>query len=147
MNTNIWLKVAKYKVKIKNTDWWYNNTYTQYPITEFHYAVLKKAIELKEPFTWLCGINWDKIREINAKRDIKEFIPITHVKNNSDYSVKCSFWISHPLHNWEYVCNCSDKYGCLWIVFLEKLNKALLLDISSISDITDQMRKDYLNNL
>ena len=59
------------------------NTYSPYPITQFEYVQLKKAIELKEPFTWIHDIDGKKIREINAKRDIKEFLPITHSEPGS----------------------------------------------------------------
>jgi len=148
MNTDLWLKVAKYKAMIRNIEGdGSKNTYTSYPITENEYAKLKIAIADKEPFTWVHDLDWNRVREVNAKRDIKEFLPITHSKPMSNLSIKCAFWVIHPIHNWTWDCKCSDKYGCLWIVFIDKLNKALWFNLSDKYDITDKIRHDYLNNI
>lgn len=147
MNVNVWLKVAKYKAMVRNIDDDGRNTYIPYPITESEYAKLKIAIANKEPFTWIHDILWNRIREVNAKRDIKEFNPITQNINNSSYSIVCGFWVPHVVYNGSWDCKCSEKYGCLSISFLWKMNKLLRLEISDSSKITKNMRIQYLNNL
>jgi len=145
MNTELWLNIAKYKAKVRNTDWdQYKAGYTEYPITENEYNKLKLAIENKEPFTWIHDLNWERLREINAKRDIKEFLPIIHSKQNYWYLWVCAFWWRHPIYNWELNCECEKKFWCHGLNFKDKLKEVLWLDIFYDSDITEEMRQKYL---
>lgn len=145
MNTDIWLNIAKYKAKVKNTDWdQYRAWYTEYPITENEYAKLKLAIANKEPFTWIHDLDWNRLREVNAKRDIKEFSPIVHSNYTSWISITCEFWVTHNIVWWDRDCKCSDIYKCSWVVFKDKLEELLWIKIQYNSDITDEMRSEYI---
>ena len=143
MNTELWLNIAKYKAKVRNTDWdQYRAGYTEYPITESEYAKLKLAIHNKEPFTWIHDLMWSRVREINAKRDIKEFLPIVHTKQEYWKRWVCSFWIRHPITMYDW-CDCYKKFWCPGLIFKDKL-KEIWFDIYYDSDITEEMRQKYL---
>ena len=145
MLTSLWLNIAEYKVKIKNTSWdQYNSGFTEYPITEDEYDKLKLAIHNKEPFTWIHDLMWVRLREINPKRDIKEFLPIIHSKQDSWKVVICSFWWRHSVAGYPDNCDCSKIFWCVWFVFNGKLKEFLWLDIYYDSDITEDIRKNYL---
>jgi len=148
MNNNLNIWVAKYKARVRNIEGdGSRNTYSEYPITEQEYAKLKLAIADKEPFTWIHDLNWNKVREINAKRDIKDFLPVFKQPTWYTLTFTCSFWEKHPIVGWNCSCDCSKKYWCLGIVFLDKINLLLGLDISNVSNITKDMRKEYLSKM
>lgn len=113
------LNIAKYKAMVRDTQWYW---VTAYPITAEEYSRLKVAIEDKLPFAWIHDIDWNRIREINPKRDIKEFAEIIYNTEEQDnvYWI-CEYWVRHKVLNWKCsTCYCFDK---LWIHPEEYFNR------------------------
>ena len=138
--TWLWLQIAKFKVAVKNLDWYW---FEQYLITAQERERLVLAREEKDPFVWIHDLDGERLREINP-RDIKEFIPINYWKSGWWYNAICRFWVRHPISNWEFTCECEKKYWCLEIMFYDELKEVLGLDIQDYRKITDTMRNDYL---
>lgn len=141
----LWLRIAKYKVLVKNAEWdSYKPWYTEYPITEDEYSRLKIAIEHKEPFTWIHDLDGNKVIEINAKRDIKKFIPIIHKQSAWKVQNICHFWVRHDrLPEWGYNCDCEKEFWCRDFQFKDKLREVLWFEFTHKSEITDKIRYKY----
>ena len=68
------------------------------------------------------------------------------MENNEtyEYNVICDYWNRHPLINWQYVCNCKDKYKFEAIDL--KIYMRDVLDKIYIQDVTEEQKRDcYLD--
>jgi hypothetical protein len=140
-NMYLW-KVAKYKAVVRNLEGY---GVTKYPITEAHYEVLKIAIRDKSPFIWLEDLDWNNLREINAKRDIKNFEPISYGSNtysDSDRYV-CGWGVKHLLIGFPRNCNC---YRITWLFradYQAKLKEEFWYKFNSPAWITRDMIEEF----